>query len=266
MEDNQLDLLKNQIQKLNLELDKKDKEVQGYLEKIHNLEEELIELHDLFSKPPSSPNLQNAIESKFRFELQEKDREIRELKNRMGFLRKEKILFQRELDEIKKIGKTSVISVEEIREKEKLANKLINLETLNIELSKKLHREEVLTNILKKKIEEKNTQIEQLNLTIQEINQKVRVKSLLEEGTITNAIRKGLNKELQKELNKSKKKIENLKKELSKYKKPKSEKIKQNIEIFELKNKIRDLEKELEKKDKEIDELKFQQKLFRISP
>ena len=32
--------------------------------------------------------------------------------------------------------------------------------------------------------------------------------------------------------------------------------------MFEFKNKIRDLKKELEKKDKEIDELKFQKKLF----
>ncbi|MFX1314601.1 MAG: hypothetical protein ACFE9T_01965 [Promethearchaeota archaeon] len=264
-DDNEVDLLKNQIQKLNLELDKKDKEVHGYLEKIHNLEEELIELHGLFSKTPSQQNLQNAIESKFNFELKEKEREIRELKDRMGFLRKEKNLIQRELDEIKKKSKASVISVEEIREKEKLTSNLIKLETVTTELQRKLHREEALTRILKNQIEEKNKQIEQFNLNIEKLNQELLIKDSIKEGKVSKTIKKELNKGLQKELTKCKKRIKDLKIELAEYKKPEKEKIKNDIELSELKIKFQNLIKELERKDKEIDELKFQKKLFRNS-
>lgn len=260
--EDEANVLKNQVRKLNLELDKKNKEINGYLEKINNFEEELIELHEFLSKTPSQENIQKAIESEFKFELKEKEREIRELKNSMGFLRKEKIAIQRELEEIKKTRISSVISIEDIREKEKLTKDLLNFETLTTDLQKKLHRQEVLIGILKKQIGTKNEQIEKLNLILKELNQELELKNALEDGKANKFIIEELNKGLQKKLNKYKKKIENLKKELTKYKKPEKEKIKDDIEILELKKKIINLQKELERKDKIIKELTSQKLYF----
>jgi len=133
-----LNLLKSQIRKLKSELVKKDQELNSYSEKIQDNEEELMKLHELISKRPYQENFQKIIETKFSFELREKEREIRDIKNRMGFLRQEKNTFQRELEEIKKTNKSSALSVEEIRENQKKINDLLNLETLVIELRKKL--------------------------------------------------------------------------------------------------------------------------------
>ncbi|MFX1329216.1 MAG: hypothetical protein ACFE91_13895, partial [Promethearchaeota archaeon] len=90
-DDSNLNRLKIQRDKFDLELDKKDQEIILYLDKINDLEEELMKLHELISKTPSNESIVKMIESKFIFELKEKEREIRDLKNRMGFLRQEKV-------------------------------------------------------------------------------------------------------------------------------------------------------------------------------
>ena len=94
-DENDFDLLKKQIGKLNLEIEKKNTELADYLEKIQDNEEEIMKLHELISKTPSQENIQEAIELRTKFELKEKDREIRDLKNRMGFLRREMIQYQK---------------------------------------------------------------------------------------------------------------------------------------------------------------------------
>ena len=257
-DESNLNLLKSQIRNLKLELVKKNQEINIYYEKIHDNEEELMKLNELISKTPSQENIQKLIETKFSFELKEKEREIRDLKNRMGFLRQEKITFQRELEELKKRNKSSALSIEEIRENQKKINDLLNLETLTNELRKKLYTQEVLLGNLKKEIGKKDEQIKELNLTIKELGQELRIKTSILEGNVNRKIRKELNKGLQKELNKCKKQIDNLKNKLTKYKKPRGEKIKYEIELNELKNKVIFLEIELENKDRKISELKSQ--------
>ena len=251
-DESDLHLLKNQIRKLNLELDKKNQEINGYLEKIHDNEEELMELHELISKIPSQENIQKIIESKFSFELKEKEREIRDLKNRMGFLRQEKITFQRELKEFKKRSRSSAISIEEIREKEKYINKLLNLETVINDLRKKLYRQEILIKTLKKDIGEKEEQIKNLNLNVKELKQELRIKDSILEGSVNKKIKRELNIGLQKELDKCKKQIDDLKNKLVKYKKPEREKITTDIEIVELKNEIKQLNSTILELNQEI--------------
>ncbi len=251
-DESDLHLLKNQIRKLNLELDKKNQEINGYLEKIHDNEEELMELHELISKIPSQENIQKIIESKFSFELKEKEREIRDLKNRMGFLRQEKITFQRELEEFKKRSRSSAISIEEIREKEKYINKLLNLETVINDLRKKLYRQEILIKTLKKDIGEKEEQIKNLNLNVKELKQELRIKDSILEGSVNKKIKRELNIGLQKELDKCKKQIDDLKNKLVKYKKPEREKITTDIEIVELKNEIKQLNSTILELNQEI--------------
>jgi len=118
--------------------------------------------------------------------------------------------------------------------------------------------QDILLGNLKKEIAKKDEQIKHLNLTIKEINQEIRIKDSILEGSVNKEIKRELNKGLQKELNKCKKQIDDLRNKLTKYKKPKGEKIWYEIEINELKNKINFLEKELENKDKKISELKSQ--------
>jgi len=182
----------------------------------------------------------------------------------MGFLRKEKTALQRELEEIKKKGTQSVISVEEIREKEKLVNNLLVLETSIKELRKKLYTQELLIRQLREETGEKEKQIKQLELAVEKLNQELRIKNLKSEGKIkvNKALKKELNKELQKQLNKSKKQIEDLKNKLFRYRKSEREKIKKNIEIQDLKRKITDLEEELEYKDSIISDLESKKHLF----
>lgn len=61
---------------------------------------------------------------------------------------------------------------------------------------------------------------------------------------------------MQKELNESKKQIDDLKNQLSKYKRPKRDKIKNDIEIQDLENKITLLKEDLDRKDGIISRLK----------
>ena len=251
-DESELNLLKNQLHKSNLELEKKNVEINGFIEKIQIIEDELLEYHEIISKAPSQEKKQKIIETKFIFELKENEREIRELKNSIGFLRKEKISYQRELEEIKKISESSAMSVEEIREKEKL----VNLETLTNELRKKVYKQEIIMANFKKGIGEKGDQIKNLNLRLKELDQERSIKNSVLEGRIDKNIKKELNKRLQKELDKSKKQIDDLKNKMTKYKKPQTEKIRNNIEINELRNKISALENELERKDRIISILK----------
>ena len=256
-DENELLLLKSQIRKLHLDLDKKNQEINLYLEKIHDNEEELMKLHELISKTSSQENYQKIIDSKLDFELKEKEREIRDLKNRMGFLRQEKTMAQSELEKFKISSKSSAMSIEKIREEEKYTKDLLNLETLTNELRRKLYMQEILIGKLKDEIGEKKSQINNLNLIISELNQGLKIQnSILEGKFFKERIKKELNKELQKELNESKKRIDNLKNKLTKSKEPEREKIKYDIEIRDLKNKIILLKEDLDRKERVISRLK----------
>ena len=112
--------LEKRISDLELELLKKEEQINTYLNKIENLEVEIMNYEEMFDESASKKKLKKTLEEKIKLELEEKDREIRELKDRMGFLRMEKIELQKKFDlEIKKTSSASVISVEELREKEK---------------------------------------------------------------------------------------------------------------------------------------------------
>ena len=254
-DDSDLNRLKIQQEKLNLELDKKDQEITLYLDKIQDYEEELIKLNELISKTHSEENIEKIIESKFKFELKEKETEIRDLKNRMGFLRQEKIIIQRELEEFKKKGGVPVKSIEIIRQEQDSVNYILNLETEIKDLRKKLFKQEIIMRNLKKELEKKEEEIKNLNLSNRELNQEIRNANLIMKGKINKKIRNELKSGLQKELEKKKKQIDSLKYELNKYKGSQKEKIRYDIELSELQNRIIFLEKELEKKNKIINKM-----------
>ncbi|MHA2131952.1 MAG: hypothetical protein ACW99L_18440 [Promethearchaeota archaeon] len=172
-EESELNLLKKQVGKLQLDLSKKDNEIDGYLEKIQNVEDELLDFHEIMEKSSSDEDILNLFETKYKFEMKEKEREIRDLKNRMGFLRQDKIAFQRELDDLKKKSNTSSISVEEVREKYKLLEKVSKLETLTKELQEKHNSQERMSINLMREMNLKDEQIKELTAEDKELKEKV---------------------------------------------------------------------------------------------
>jgi len=256
------DTLKASINVLEAEISKKDNEIHNLLDRIEELEDTIMRLEDLIPDEDNKKKSkrQQAIDSKLAIELDEKDRQIRELKNNMGFLRKEKVQLQHQLEQIKlSANESSVIRVEDLRSKPPL-NALVK------DLQEKINKQQSLINKLRankvgsedfeEKLKQKELEIESLKLEILELNQKVKVFSTISEDKKGDSITKKLIEDLQQQLNKSKRQVLELKQELEMSVK-KSKKEVEGIPKNELVNReINDLNELLKSKDQEIERLK----------
>ncbi|MBY9015217.1 MAG: hypothetical protein KGD68_05945 [Candidatus Lokiarchaeota archaeon] len=263
MTDKEKLLKKNQD--LQYELDKKELQIHRLLDKIDGHEVEIMKYEEMFDEKAPKKTMKNAQQEKLNIEIVAKDREIRELKDRMGFLRKEKIEIQKKFElELKKNSNTSVISVEELREKTKAP-----LNVLLQELQDKINKQESIIRRLKRKdigsdehneiLKGKNLEIETLTDQISELNINVGKTTPdieLRDKPPSSNISKNLLEELQNNLNKVKRRNDELKKKLEKYENiDKSKKgSEENGHILELQNKISQLTSELEYKNKIIEE------------
>jgi len=249
------DNLRKKINELQSELSKKDNEINLHLDKIEGFEEEVLRYEEMFDEKASKKKMKKAKEEKLNIELDVKDREIRELKNRMGFLRKEKMQLQKKHDNlVRRTTNSSVISVEELREKDKPP-----LNVLLHELQDKLNKQESLIRRLKskdlgsdeynEKIREKDEKIELLTDKITDLTEKLEnSSSQIETNHVDNNVTKNLLEELQKKLNKAKRQNEELKKVITKYeKKNKGKKRKAEPEPIALKEIVEELKSELSK-------------------
>ncbi|MFX1588649.1 MAG: hypothetical protein ACFFC1_10875 [Promethearchaeota archaeon] len=261
--------LRKKLDELKKDLYKKDKEIIGYIDKIDILEEEIMKLNELMSEEPSKKKSKKVKESKLQSELDAKDREIRELKDRMGFLRKDKLEAQKKLDNIKLHEKsTSVIRVEELREKAPL-NILVK------ELQDKINKQESIIRKLKfqnigssdfsEVLRKKEEEIESLKLHVKELNQKLKKNESVSEIGVNDSaketsanISKSLLEELQNKLNKTKRENSKLKEKLDSYK----DKSKFKNKINDYENKITEFKTKLENKETEIQELREQRSLM----
>jgi chromosome segregation ATPase len=252
--------LRNQINELQTESKKKDGEIANLLDKIEELEDEIIRYSEIMDDDSSNKRSKKSKDSKLKIELDAKDREIRELKNRMGFLRKEKIEIQKELEDIKNKN-DSVISVEELREKSKPP-----LNALLQELQDKIRKQESIIKKLKyqnvdsedfsTQLKEKDEKIEKLQEKVEELAQEVESansKIISMSLQASDSIQKNLLADLQDKLNKTRFRNEDLKRELERYKK--SNDGGDSLEIKELKNKISELTANLEKKENQVNDL-----------
>jgi len=106
--------LKKRIRELELELGNKEDEIEELEDAIEELEDTIMKLEDFTPEEGTTKKSKKmqAAELKFKYYLEEKEKEIRELKNSMGFLRKEKVQLQQEFDKFKRSMNTSVIPVE----------------------------------------------------------------------------------------------------------------------------------------------------------
>jgi len=138
--------LLRKIQGLQSELDKKEIQINRHLDKLDGQEVEIMKYEQMFDENAPKSKIKKAKEEKLNIEIAAKDREIRELKDRMGFLRKEKIDLQKKYElEVKKNTETSVISVEELRAKDKAP-----LNVLLQELQDKINKQQSMIRRLKR--------------------------------------------------------------------------------------------------------------------
>lgn len=258
------DNLRKRINELQLELSKKDNEINLYLDKIDGFEEEVIRYEEILDEKAPKGKMNKVKEGRLNIELFAKDRELRELKNRMGFLRKEKISIQKKHDNlIRSTSNSSVISVEELREKEKPP-----LNILLHDLQDKLNKQESLIRRLKskdlgsdeynEKLRGKDEKIELLTDKIADLTEKIEnSSSQIETNHVDNNFTKNLPEELQKKLNKAKRENEELKKVINSYEK--KDKGKKSIaDQIALKEVVEELKSELSKSKVQIATLQEQ--------
>jgi chromosome segregation ATPase len=216
------DALRSKINELEKELEKKDLEIHEFLDKIEDLEDQIMRQDDLISDVTSgkkSKKLQ-AMDSKYALDLEEKDKQIRDLKDKLGFLRKENMELQRQIDNLTdKKPSSTVIRIEDLKPQ-------TPLNTLVKELQDKVNKQRSEINELERKIKDKDKyfkkkeeQIAGLETEVSELNQKLNDSVIRHESKESNSIQNKLIDDLQSELNRSKKKIKDLNKKVEKYKK-----------------------------------------------
>lgn len=228
----QIYALKRRISILEAELNKKEQENYTHLETIEYLEDVIMKLESLIPEQDDDKKTrkQKVIDSKLAIELEDKERQIRDLKDRMGFLRKEKVELQRELEKIKtERSESNVIRPEDIRAKpplEILVKELqdkVNIQKSIIETMKResidiseldtkvKEKEEAIERkmayLLQTKIDELTKLTESKNIEIEDL-QKVNknLKNKLEVLEVQLNIKEQKNKELNKILSKTRKK------------------------------------------------------------
>ena len=104
---------RDRISELERESDNKEHEIIQYLEKIEQLEDTIMRL-ELLIPDESNKKRKKSKDSKSAILIEEKENEIRELKDRMGFLRKEKVQLQQKVELFTKENPNStVIRIEE---------------------------------------------------------------------------------------------------------------------------------------------------------
>lgn len=111
--------LKAKILELEDKIKSKDHEIYKSYDRIDQLEETIMKLESLLQDEDtkdSKKKKKSVRESKLEIELEEKERQFRDLKNRMGVLRKEKTQIQRELEKFTFKPKGTIIKIEEKKE------------------------------------------------------------------------------------------------------------------------------------------------------
>ena len=259
--DNKVRALDNKVRALELELENKGQEIEQLEDTIEELENTIMKLESFTLEEGTTKKSKKmqAAESKYAYYLEEKDKEIRELKNNMGFLRKEKVQLQQKFEKFRKAHEeSSVIRVEDIRKKPPL-NVLVK------DLQEMVNKQKSQINQLNyqvkeaagfdEKLNEKEDLIEMYKLEINELNQKMKELSSPSDSESGDSIAKKLIGDLQKQLNKSKREIIELKQKLSK-KAKKSEKKGDILKINKLEDQVKELNELIETKSAEIENLK----------
>ena len=155
---------------------RKDEEINIYLDKIEELEDIIMRLEDLIpvEDVKKKSRKKKIMDSKLAIELDEKEKKFRELKDKMGFLRKENSQLRQELEQIAN-SSSSRIKIEDLRP-EPILNDLVkdlqdivNNQRLIISKLKisKVDKEDIL-----EKLRDKEEEIKLLKSEISQLNHK----------------------------------------------------------------------------------------------
>jgi len=163
------DNLKAKINELENELEAREQDILKYLDRFEELEETIIKLESFISDENSKASRKKwkkAKDSLLEMELEEKEKHLRNLKDRMGSLRKEKIQLQLKLEQYtKEESNSTVIRIEEKKEP---------FDTLVKELQDKINKQQIIIAELQEKI--KKEEIEKLRDTINKLNAELKSK------------------------------------------------------------------------------------------
>ncbi|MBY8986275.1 MAG: hypothetical protein KGD65_14460 [Candidatus Lokiarchaeota archaeon] len=253
------------IRELEDEIAEKDNEIIEYLYKLEQLDANITQLEQLVPEESDKKKSkkQQVADSKITLKLKEKDELNRDLKDRMGFLRKENVRLQQELDKIKRElnnlkNGTSVIRVEDLRKQTPLnvlvkdLQDMVNKQKSELnQLQFKIKKAEEFN----EKVKEYESIIETYKSEINELNQKMTELSTSSDSESGDSMAKNLIEDLQTQLNKSKMEIIELKQKLSK-KSKKTEKKSETREFNKLEDQIKEFKELLDIKNLEIESLK----------
>jgi chromosome segregation ATPase len=245
--DQEIDDLKENLNQLQIELNKKNNEIVIYSQKLATLEDEIITLRELLSDDSSKKKGKKVKETKLTLDLEAKNSEIRQLKDKMGFLRKEKIAVQKQLEKYKEKNKSNstVLRVEDLR-KEQPLNMLVK------DLQEKIKKQETLIKRLSRDgniqdfeetITHKDNIIESLNQKVGELTEKLKNIEKQVEKESSGRIQKKILQDLQDKLNRFKRINEELNAKLEKHQKKENKETEseKDKKIRELESKIKDL-------------------------
>jgi exonuclease SbcC len=256
------DALKARINDLKVELERKDMEIHNLLDRIEELEDNIMRLEDLIPEEDikKKSRKQQAVDSKLAIELDEKDRQIRELKNSMGFLRKEKVQLQQKLDVIKsQQSESSVIRVEDLRSApplnmlvKELQDKVNNYRSI----INKLRSQNIGSEDLSEQLSQKEEEIEILKLKNSDLQQKLTESETDSSKEGSDSVKKALIEDLQEKLTKFKNQITELKLKIAKSDKRSKKYEKDITRVKEFKKEINEQKDLLKKKEDEIKQLK----------
>lgn len=157
---------------------RKDEKINIYLDKIEELEEIILRLEDLIpvEDVKKKSRKRKRMDSKLAFELDEKDKKFRDLKDKMGFLRKQNSQLRQELEKIKYANSSSSrIKIEDLRP-EPILNDLVK-ELQDIVNNQRLIISKLKTNKVDKediieKLRDKEEEIKLLKSEISQLNHK----------------------------------------------------------------------------------------------
>ena len=157
---------------------RKDEEINIYLDKIEELEDIIMRLETLIpvEDVQKKSRKKRIMDSKLAIELDEKVKKLRELKDKMGFLRKENSQLRQDLEKIKSANSSSSrIKIEDLRP-EPILNDLVkdlqdivNNQRLIISKlkTKKVDKEDIL-----EKLRDKEEEIKLLKSEISQLTHK----------------------------------------------------------------------------------------------
>jgi chromosome segregation ATPase len=112
--------LKARIKELEKELESKQREIYEHLDRIEQLEDNVMKLEALIpdeDQEITKRSGKKTKETKLMIDLENKDKTIRDLKDKMGFLRKDKVQLEQELEKYtRKKSDSIVIRIEDKKE------------------------------------------------------------------------------------------------------------------------------------------------------